>query len=83
MDFDEALVAIEIFKKYECGQYRDWGDDKNRKLLIGGMFEFGHEICWVTLPRADCLPDITQKERDRLERAGWFIDESAMSWAHY
>ena len=53
MDFREAKVAIDIMEKYQCGQLRDWGDEENRKLPIDGSFEFGHEQCWITLPRAN------------------------------
>jgi hypothetical protein len=83
MDFEDAKVAIEIFSKYTCGQNRDWGNEENRKIPIGGCFEFGHDQCWVSLPRTTDEPDLTPDEIKRLEDAGWFIDDDAGGWSHF
>jgi hypothetical protein len=83
MDFLDAKVAMDILKKYSCGQMRDWGDDDNRKIPITGTFEFGHEQCWISLPRASDSPVLLDSELRRLEDAGWFYDEEVGAWSHF
>jgi len=83
MNFDEARVGMEILGRYTCGQKRDWGDEENRQKMIDGSFEFGHEVCWISLPRTTNDPEITAEERRQLEDAGWFFDEENESWSHF
>lgn len=83
MDFRDMRVALDIFDKYTCGQSRDWGDEENRKKPIDGDIEFAYEKCLITIPRMPVEPEITQDERERLVRAGWFFDKDHGAWTHY
>lgn len=83
MDFCQARVAMDILQKYQCGQNRDWGDEENRKIPIDGTFEFEHDKCWITLPRITSDPKLTSEERQKLEDAGWFLDEENGAWCHF
>lgn len=83
MDFREAQIGMEILGRYTCGQNRDWGDEENRKLPIQGTFDFEHDQCWISLPRADDDPDLTDDEKKRLEDAGWFFDDEVGAWSHF
>ena len=82
MNFGEARIAMDIFERYQCGQNRDWGDEENRRLPIEGRIEFGHEQCWISIPRTTSVPTLAADERQQLEEAGWFLDEENGAWSH-
>jgi hypothetical protein len=83
MDFREARIAMSILERYQCGQNRDWGDEENRKLPIGGTFQFEHDKCWIALPRTTDDPDLADEERQQMEDAGWMFDEENGAWSHF
>ncbi len=83
MTFQEARVAMGVLERYQCGQCQDWGSEENRKRPIEGIFEFEHDKCWITLPRASDDPEVTASEREALEGADWFFDDENGAWCHF
>ena len=79
MNFGDAEVAIEIFSRYACGA----PDPHDIREPLTGHFEFAHEKCWVSMYRTTSLPDLTDEEREQLDKAGWFIDEENDAWCHF
>ena len=76
MTFEQAQVAIEILGKYTCGE------ELNGEPITGD-FEFAHDQCWVSLPRTTDEPELTAEEKERMESAGWFIDDEGGGWSHF